>query len=178
MKATTSVKMAVLAGAVCAMVALPAFAHADTVQADDPGKLSPAVVQALMQLGASQTPDPGHLHMALDRDAVTTIDPDVVQAIIAAGADVDGDDAALGDPPVAAGAAVPTPAPAGPSIMVPSHVTTPSITSTPTVPHRHNLPYTGGNSLGWILAGVAVVALGVALAAWGFGTGARKADLR
>lgn len=184
MKASTRVKMAVLALAVCALVAFPAFAYGHVLSEgsglmiDEPHKVAPHIVEKPLVVE----------HVALD--------PDVLDAILAADAADDCEDDgpfpdAGSDGPAYPDEFEPTLPDDGGDEMVPddepeihdagddgtvSQQATPPVPTTPTVPRRPYLPYTGGNSLGWILAGLAVAAIGVAVAAWGYATGSRRAE--
>jgi uncharacterized surface anchored protein len=62
-----------------------------------------------------------------------------------------------------------------PTIMVPSHPTTepPVFVRTPNPPHRHRLPFTGGDYTSYLLVGLGVITLGIAFLGFGSRT---KAD--
>ena len=154
MKATTKIRMAVLAVAVCAFVAVPAGAF--------------AWMPDLPEMPTFEVPEIGTppVEIAKPNLNVHLIDPSVIHEIVAAGSD----ETTLGEPPLdiedlpewAPGdPGDEAPVVEDPTHRVPSITATPSVTTTPTpvVPRRPYLPYTGGDATPFIVIG-ALVALG------------------
>ena len=154
MKTTRSMRLAILALAICALMAIPASAYAFGMPSIDTSAIEHQIQAAAAAAAQAEAAEPPVKHFV---PRVELHIPDLVDA---------SDETTIGEPPVADGddGAVVQPDP--------THDATPSITVVqtrtpdPDKPHfvrEPDLPFTGGDATPWMLGGAALILAGTAV---------------